>query len=357
MSHINDKRKQVVCDIFKWYLNGDRQENYIFDYDMYKFMKYHKLDGIYFDYCKAVNENQMPKELNRHYYALMSENENQIAIANDIGIILDEVRYVFLKGLPLMVNNYKVAYHRYFHDIDLLIERSDLSSVEKKLFDSGYQYGWEYQGKMYPAKREDILFQKMNTHETFMMVKKTADGFISYVDVNFLFSWKGLENKEYNKNVFNDLYDCIRTVTKNDCNINCMDSNYMFLHLCCHLYNSAHFFALDRFYSGNDPEELRLIHLMDILLIYREGVEDVKIARLAQEMKHTEKVLFVLQILQDVLDFPINNLYELISSRADYPINVDRYFLSNGEEKYWNIDINNRIFGIEEKKKLFNEVF
>jgi hypothetical protein len=254
-----------------------------------------------------------------------------------------------LKGGALVIDDYEELFYRYFSDVDFLINYDDISKVVKILYKEGYVQGYVVDGKIIQATRKDILFRQLNTHEIYDMVKLDQEGFRLNVDINFLFSWNGLDNAQDNYSL-DEFASNLKNIEKMGVKVNVFDDELQFVHLCSHFYNEAVFFPLDPNYvSGEDDRELRLFRLLDIVIIGIKNVDVGKIHSLAERTNSLFKVEYVLSIMRMIMG------QEYVEKFADYfTINTDpdNYFYTKGGLKVeWPISIHQRLFDLEAKKE------
>ena len=84
------------------------------------------------------------------------------------------------------------------NDIDLLIEKKDLSKIENALKAAGLSQGYVKNGKFVPATRKEIIFSNMMKGETVPYVFETGDSYMPYleIDLNFALGYKTRLPKE-----------------------------------------------------------------------------------------------------------------------------------------------------------------
>ena len=203
------------------------------------------------------------------------------------------------------------------------------------MFDNGYQYGVEIEGEIKSPNREKILFQRYFTHEIYNMVKRVQDKFIN-IDINFRFSWKGINDSAISDIKLNDIHKYIEPCLYKEKKYNILSKELFFVHLCCHFANEAWFFLLDTEYDGGDPQEIRLFRLLDICLLLKcINMNDVwKIAQKLDCVKYIEYVggiikvvlgeKFALRFFPSVMDVEVMNKYMTVDKEwKEWPVSLE----------------------------------
>lgn len=114
------------------------------------------------------------------FYSSLIEMENE----------LNAINYVIIKGEPLSMLAYGCYGNRSSHDIDILIERKDISIVNQILNNHGF-----YQLERALSRQERIYANQ--AHQTFSYIKKVAENTI-VIDVNVDIFWGEYEGKRVN---------------------------------------------------------------------------------------------------------------------------------------------------------------
>ena len=122
------------------------------------------------------------------------------------------------------------------NDIDLLIEKKNLSKIENALKAAGLKQGSVKNGEFVPASRKEIIFASMMKGETMPYVLETGDPMLPYleIDLNFALGYKNESSDRVkamlSKVVRRDFGEfAVETLCKED----------FLIHLCAHLYKEA----------------------------------------------------------------------------------------------------------------------
>ena len=343
---------KLIKRLFEDY-SGNSNDFFEINDTLINVLEYHRIDMILADkpisYCENI---EIYNCLSNKRELISKNNENYIAAVNEINTVFKKncIDFILLKGCALMIKYYKEKFHRSFNDIDFLIDVKDIGKVEEILNQIGYIQGEVVDGNIIQAKRKDILFQRLNTHEIYHMVKFDNSGFEINIDINFKFAWVEFGKSGDSLIKFADTYENIENLPFNNTSIPILNSEYQFVHLCCHLYNEAVYFTLDKQYiSGDDPKELSLFRLLDIFLVTQHGLDIKKIYDVSKRADCVCKIEFVLSLLKTIVGlfyvdkfskyFNINNIF------SNY------YFSVKGKKIEWPIDLCTRLFNVESKNR------
>ena len=144
-----------------------------------------------------------------------------------------DFRYAFLKG-ALLVNLYPTGL-RTSNDVDILINPEDISGLSAQLKEAGFRQGSIKNEVFVPAKRNEIIFSRMNRGETIPYVKEVNLPCMKYleIDVNFSLGFSpgndedvvGTFLERTQNRILNSVYS--------------LNSTDFLMHLCAHLYKEA----------------------------------------------------------------------------------------------------------------------
>lgn len=346
--------KEKVIKIFDSYMS-DNTNNHSYNYPNnidIEFLSYHKIDMIYYDYLER-NHLTFPSELASKKQKIIVKNAGYLSIAKQLSQLFNRynIKHVFLKGISCMLSIYKENWHRYFHDIDLLVDKNDLHLVESILLELGYIYGKREKDTIVPASRNQILFQRAFTHELYNMCRIEKDGWVSNIDVNFLFSWKGINEIENENTSISELYDHIISVH----GLFVFDKIINMMHLCCHLYNEAVYFLLDKEFHGGDPKEIQLNRILDIVLLSKKFTENDfnELFVISKKYGLFHKVIYSILLVNHLLNLRIANG---LIKEEEYP-NFNEYYTPNKEVAFWPISVDERVFSLTHKKEITAKMF
>ncbi|GAX46876.1 nucleotidyltransferase family protein [Pseudolactococcus reticulitermitis] len=321
-----------------------------------KFLEYHKIDMLYFfksneKYLDVKSFNYLNNK--KRIHEEHNEKYKEIAERLTEEFEIKDISHVFLKGIFCSEFLYPKKWIRYYGDIDLLIEKTNIKKVEKILKKEDFVFGKAdtIHKSIITASRRDILFQQTFTHEIYNMVRKEKEWF-SNVDTNFLFSWNGFENSLYNKTI-NDFKDHIVKKGK----LYFFDNITNFLHMCCHLYNEAVYFQLDKGFSGGDPKEIQLNRIFDIVLLADKfnQIDFDSVLDISEKQKILEKVQFSMKLINCLLgEKTINCNNKLMEYDS---INLNIYVDENSEVKEWEISPIERVFDLNKKNEVSKILF
>lgn len=219
--------------------------------EVIRILKICKLEGIIY---KQVNDLkiQMPKAdfqlIEYKYNKYSNKNKNNIrqyeSIINEA--FKSKIKLIPIKGISLIINEYKDLGLRKMRDIDFLFDKKDIDKVEKLFLKLGYNYGnYDKVSKsLIPASRKDIVLKKMYTHELHQFVKICDEKNVSFLDVNGEFSWNIPDGLKPNI-AFADVLEHSNEVIYGNIKVINLNDEMFFLHLCCHFFNEAIFYIFD----------------------------------------------------------------------------------------------------------------
>lgn len=349
--------QKYVISLFKSYtMSSDANEKCWQDLDI-NFLEYHKLDMIYYYSClqsgfntsyqsQLETKKRIIEEKNSLYYNNAKLITKQL---DDLG-----VSHVYLKGLACILNIYKERWLRYFSDIDMLLEKLSLNTIEGILLNLGYMFGKMDKDTtlINIATREEILYQRTFTHEMYNMVRKEADDWASNIDVNFLFSWNGAQNQS------NDIL--LSHLAKHiiySYGVPIFDDITNMIHFCCHLYNEAVFFALDKDFLFGDPKEIQLHRVFDIAILSQRLSDDdfAKVVQISKQMNCLDKVKFSIKVVNMLLG---NDSITGNSELLNYDdIDINLFYDKDLNRLFWPITLLDRVFNLDKKCEVVKRIF
>ena len=341
--------KNDINNLIRWYILHDNDNNFdlTISQPIISFIHYHKLDGILFEYLKKHNA-LLPNKVINNINQINQTNTNYEDLILSLASKFDEsnLQYALLKGGALYNYLYSKKYHRIFSDIDILVSANDLQQTENLIQAMGFVQGQEKNGEIELATRRQIIYQRLYTHEIYNYVKKYTWGFAN-IDINFCFSWKAITN-DYETATEIPVEIALSTPQKIfNKSVATLNNELQFIHLCCHLYNEAVFFALDKNFQGGDPKELCLNRILDImLLLHKYQLDKTYIFNLCNKYHCLYKIEYAL--------YAINELFPFFDIQFDYDIRtaterINRFYNQSAQCQSWPLSLNDRIFNLEKR--------
>ena len=143
-------------------------------------------------------------------------------------------KFAFLKGAFLAPTIYERGC-RTSNDIDILINKEDISCLKRILTSSGFIQGHcDREGNIIPADRKAIINSNINYGETVPFLKY-YNGRILEIDVNFSLDYKSKGNDA----IVQELLNASHIVQTNAVVISTLSETDFLIHLCCHLFKEA----------------------------------------------------------------------------------------------------------------------
>ena len=174
------------------------------------------------------------------------------------------------------------------------------------------------------------------------MFKINRGGIVSYVDINFLFSWVDVNDLSYkNEKIVTEIFEN-KELQKNT--ITTLNWEYMFVHLCCHFYNEAHYIETDNEYHEERDYNIILIRLLDIALVLKQKLNLKKIKWIVEKLECESKVGYVLALLEILLEYDYKWLFNYLKCEIKDEI-VNGYYTKNGNLNLYEKPILERVYG------------
>lgn len=340
--------------------------------DLIFFLQYHRLDMFFWyslsEHDKAIFSPQQLSMFETKESLFKWRYTKQIEIANIITKLFWDagLEFVFLKGLPLVLTKYKNGWCRYFADLDVLMPIKDAKKGAELLNKEGYQFGFQdkcgISGFIQPASirvasKEEIYFKEIFTHELCNLIKQYEDGFMSNVDINFEFSWQGFKKERTSNIPFKLIKNKIKIAEYNRVKIPYMEDTIQFLHLCCHLYNEAVYFALDTTIQKRDPKELMLFRVLDLLQFDMTRIDIEYLIDICKFYGLTEKLVFSLELISYIFHTKYDEILTISENRNDAEKLLSIYYDKVGKKHYWPISPYERIFNLKKKDEVCELIF
>ncbi|BCK01484.1 nucleotidyltransferase family protein [Anaerocolumna chitinilytica] len=189
---------------------------------------------------------------------------------NNLKIIIEylnnnNIPYVILKGFSIIDKLYKREniIYRDFIDIDILIERKNVSTVNEILLKCGFIQGYVNEdNEIEEADRKSKLSWSLFSHQEYEYIKFSNTGYISpfnriYIDINTTI----FEGGEYKPQISTEelINHTITQEIGNGLFIKCLEYEYEIIQLCYHFYK-------DTIYEVKikDQENFCMLKLCDI---------------------------------------------------------------------------------------------
>ena len=181
------------------------------------------------------------------------------------------------------------------------------------------------------------------------MVKMYGE-FESNVDINHKFGWLGGDGEKYKKLKFNYLYSMRKAIDIGQKQYFVFDDNLNFIHLCCHYYNGAVYFALDPDYKNDDPEELKLNRILDIVILL-DKIDTNVVKQLAREFGVENEIKYVMTIIKEITGNQYGfDVYNLDDSE------MTLFYSKTFKKRNWPISVETRLYDINKKDECIQKM-
>lgn len=253
--------------------------------------------------------------------------------------------FVFLKGPILSIYLDPGFSYRVYSDLDVLMKKESLSNAKKTLSNLGYKQGKidKNTDEFIEATRTEIIAHEFGSHETVEFYQIFDDSINNIiVDINYSLFWK--------KNSQEDLFPPINIesffknhiyYTKNDESIIGPTPEQVFIQTCLHLYSEAVLFCWQYSWYKNWGD-LELVKFIDIGLFLNKKLDYRLVLDLIREYQVEEAFDFVITQFKEI--FPLFKLPRELEIFIKNVNDVNYYFTTLGEKKYWSSSIAERLF-------------
>lgn len=306
--------------------------------------------------CKIKAEKLFDKLfiviLKRVYMNCQEQTRNYKKAVSAMGTILSDCKgkYAMLKG-ALLCELYPEGV-RTSNDIDLLIEKDDLTVIEDALKAAGLKQGNIKNGVFIPASRKQIIFASMMNGETVPYVLKTGDTEFPMIEIDLNFSL-GYKNEASDR--VHTMLSSVKHRKYPDLELETLSSCDFLIHLCAHLHKeaTAYPWVIMR-------RDLSIYKFMDIYMIisdYGKTAFD-KLAHRMRKVHCENECWYALTYTKKVFDINNPALDEfLVSNTPSDPEYLHR--VDKPDEKktliYTEKDPVERLFAIDRKKLLMED--
>lgn len=279
--HISKESNENECqeELINYLKNSSFLSN------LFPYLIQHRMLHIFYNYLVL---NQLTYLLDKASYNLINQivtfstlkakaYENQFRILHR-EFEREGIPYVVIKGFHLNHTVYAVGSNfilRDYNDIDLLVNRSDLSKVNRTLKGEGFIQGNLNRKTLCieACSREERIDMLINTHQQYQHVKPAEYYDISpyntqFLDVNFTL-WEGGNQPDYMETAFLLEQRVLRS-THSGSEYWSLKPPYDLIQLCYHLYKDTNYEV-----KIKSQESLRMIHLYDILVFIRSYESEI----------------------------------------------------------------------------------
>lgn len=306
-----------------------------------------RMEGVLYNELEKLGllDKSVFEEIKYKVERYSKRNDKLIEMLLDVSKLLQDkiVDFAVLKGGYLIQDVYKNKNERKMSDIDILVRKEDTAIVSELLMNYGFIQGkyCKETDEIVVLSKEEVMLKKLFTHELAEFVMKSEDYTIN-LDVNFCFSWNGYQGYSLPKITTEDALMKKHEFYISGTRLNTLDPILTLFHLCVHLYNEALFFVYD---NKSTKGDLRLIRFVDIVrLIEVHHINPMELMALARILNVERQFCYVLRILKDM-----HPAYRQITINDFDDNELTKYYLSNGEIRYWPISPYDRMFDLDLK--------
>lgn len=261
---------------------------------------------------------------------------------------------IIVKGIILENILYNINGAREFNDIDLIINKKNLSKFKNLLEKEGFAQG-KFQKEtdvVLPVARRDIIEKELYSHETIEFFKQEDTRVI--VDLNFELMWKNIYNL-LGVNLKVDFFmENKETYIINESKVVGPSLELLFIHTCIHLYCEAVQFCWQYSWYKNYGD-LELRKYLDIALFFNCDIDWNYISEIIKKFNLVLPIRFtlthLLQIFPDLIVPDIMQDYIGIVEDEDY------FYTCKNEKMNWLTPFKDRIFNqVKTKDEVFSRI-
>lgn len=193
-----------------------------------------------------LKEYDLLKGLNREFVnSLKGSYTASKMIADGFKTFLSSLSYMLdgeKRPFALLKGSYLSSLYPYgtrtSNDVDLLINKEDITYFVEKFKSNGYEQGFIRGGEFVAATRKDIIESRLNNGETVPLIKESGLSNLKYfeIDLNFSLDYKAKQKNDMVSVLLNGRENLIETYKGNLPTLNHID---FFIFLCMHLYKEA----------------------------------------------------------------------------------------------------------------------
>lgn len=252
----------------------------------------------------------------------------------DICSTLNEknISYAILKGLNLQERLYdeRARCIREFEDIDILVNKQDIKSIQDILRSKGYTQG-KYNfvnERIEPISRQEELYWRLHTNQIGKFIRiiqngKVTQGDICTVDVNFtIFEGGKKKDKIETEQLLNNVTS---TGVKK---YNVLNTEYDFLQVCYHFYKDI--FYEDKINSRNDYILAKFCDVKEYISQYRTIIDWEHLAGVINEYDLQEAIYTTLFLVSKLYtNLNVDEILKKIKTdnvhKINALVNIDKY--------------------------------
>lgn len=283
--------KKSIIKLLRSIARMEFNDSFTSDPSLEEFVKYSDLDQIlsanklqllFFKHLKEIeNLDKLDKTICNKYglklFYLQFKYQEYLKLIKRIGCIFEEegINYSILKGLSFIDDTYSKdgIIYRNFGDVDVLISPSDASKVNSILVELGLVQGSIHGNRIEKAKREELIYWSLNSHQLheyvmFSSYASISPKFAIYVDINTTIfeGGKVIPPISTNEILANTMIKSIQSLT-----IKCLNHTFGLLQLCYHFYKDTVYVVKKQ--SHDNYCLLKFCDIREYIIKYREFIE------------------------------------------------------------------------------------
>ncbi len=243
---------------------------------------------------------------------------------------IDNCSYAVIKGEPLSFYAYKKTGKRISSDIDILIPRKNIKTLEKILEQNNFQN--------HLATREDKIIMLTGSHQVAPWIKIIGEKFEINVDINFDIFWGEYTGKPINIEEF--IADTVK-INVYGLQVKTLPPLKAMVQLILH-----HYKEMNSIYHLAGHNCINYNMFKDVYYLWRNNQEEISLDKLytiSNEYKIIPYVFYVLYFTNQIFkDSELEKNLEAFKTVEGIRL-LDYYGLDEREQKLWKVDFATRL--------------
>lgn len=268
---------------------------------------------------------------------VMKKKRVMLAQAKELFKELSDIPYAYIKGEVLSLMAYGDFGFRDYHDIDILINRSDMKKVENIMKRNGFeQCVYEENGvKRELTRREKIMME--NSHQTAPFTKRFGNNELVEIDINYDIFWSEYSGKRI---AIDELLADTRILNLYDYPVKILNPIDNFIQVCLH-----HYKEMNAVYCFKLKNPISVVMFQDIAMLFQNQI-NVCLSELIEYSKeqHINQYIYYMLYYTNKI-FPSCEIDEVLDSLYDETVDgiLDYYGLTERERRKWRMTFSERL--------------
>lgn len=247
---------------------------------------------------------------------------------------LEKFQYALIKGEALSLQAYNKTGMRHSGDIDILINKRDITKVKSLFYSHGFEEG---NNKTREEKRKEDILSLVGSHQVVPLKKDFPFGKIE-IDLNFDIFWGQYKGKRIE---ISELLSHVNSCSIYGCDVKVLEPLYSLIQLVLH-----HYKEMNSIYHITMFNTIKKDMLLDVYYLIKNNEEIITpnlLSKICEDYNIKKYAFYVLYytnyIMKDkLLDTYLEQLYD-----ADIVKILNRFGLKDNEYHYWKTCFKDRL--------------